>query len=318
HLGDAATQTDNKIYTDASMLAKANNVDELWYKKVANRYSNVFDPELNLDQVEVYIPELDDRLLFTETNPARQLFGATSLAIASRVLKGYNDKLSEECLKVAEELWHKNKDGKGRWAESQKIQTLAELIITTGKDEYKNELCGMTTAVKENFAWSGWSACRVLGLINCPEFEEALTEAAMDYKPELDSIVAATPFGAPLENAEILGFRQYFLNKVWPEIFDAGDLFAAVNYILGCRPGSTTNSLVSGVGVKSPTIAYGPNRADWSYIPGGTFWNAVNLVSPDFAEDKVWPYLWQEREYIITAPCFFMFSVLAADKLLSN
>jgi endoglucanase len=318
HLGDAATQTDNKVFTDASMLAAANNVDELWYKKVANRYSNVFDPELNLDQVEVYAPELDDRLVFTAKNPARQLFGATALAIASRVLKGYDDKLSEECLKVAEELWHKNKEGKGRWAESQKIHTLIELIITTDKDEYKEELCAKATAVQENFAWSGWSAGRVLNLIDCPEFEDALTKAAMAFKPVLDSIMAATPFEAPLENAEILGFRQYFLNKAWPEIFGAGHLFSAVNYILGCRPGSTTNSLVSGVGVKSPTVAYGTNRADWSYIPGGTFWNAVNLVSPDLAEDKEWPYLWQEREYIITAPCFFMFTVLAADKILTE
>jgi endoglucanase len=318
HLGDAATQTDNKVFTDAFMLAAANNVDELWYKKVANRYSNVFDPELNLDQVEVYAPELDDRLLFTQTNPARQLFGATGLAIASRVLKGYNDKLSEECLKVAEELWHKNKEGKGRWMESQKIHTLVELIITTEKDEYKEELCAKATVVQENFAWTGWSAGRVLNLIDCPEFEDALTKAAMDFKPVLDSIMSTTPFEAPLENAEILGFRQYFLNKAWPEIFGVGHLFSAVNYILGCRPGSTTNSLVSGVGVKSPTVAYGPNRADWSYIPGGTFWNAVNLVSPDLAEDKEWPYLWQEREYIITAPCFFMFTVLAADKILTE
>jgi endoglucanase len=318
HLGDAATQTDNKVFTDAFMLAAANNVDELWYKKVANRYSNVFDPELNLDQVEVYAPELDDRLLFTQTNPARQLFGATGLAIASRVLKGYNDKLSEECLEVAEELWHKNKEGKGRWMESQKIHTLVELIITTEKDEYKEELCAKATVVQENFAWTGWSAGRVLNLIDCPEFEDALTKAAMDFKPVLDSIMSTTPFEAPLENAEILGFRQYFFNKAWPEIFGVGHLFSAVNYILGCRPGSTTNSLVSGVGVKSPTVAYGPNRADWSYIPGGTFWNAVNLVSPDLAEDKEWPYLWQEREYIITAPCFFMFTVLAADKILTE
>ncbi len=318
HLGDAATHTDNKIYSDASMLAKANNVDELWYKKVANRYSNIFDPELNLDQVEVFIPELDDRLVFTETNPARQLQGAASLAIASRVMKGYNDQLSAECLKVAEELWGKNRLGEGRWMEIQKIHTLAELIITTNKDEYKTQLCALKTVVKENFAWAGWSASRVLEFIDCPEFEDALTEAAMAYKPELDSIMASTPFGAPLENAEILGFRQYFLNKAWPDIFGSKHLFAAVNYILGCRPGNTTNSLVSGVGVKSPTVAYGTNRADWSYIPGGTFWNAVNLVSPDFAEDKVWPYLWQEREYIITSPCFFMFTVLAADRLLEG
>ena len=202
--------------------------------------------------------------------------------------------------------------------ETQKIHTLTELIITTNKEEYKTQLCGVKTAVKENFAWGGWSAGRVLNLIDCPEFEEALTKAAMAYKPELDSIMASTPFGAPLENAEILGFRQYFLNKAWPQIFGSKHLFATVNYILGCRPGNTTNSLVSGVGVKSPTVAYGTNRADWSYIPGGTFWNAVNLVNPDFAEDKVWPYLWQEREYIITSPCFFMFTVLAADRLLDE
>ena len=318
HLGDAATHTDNKIFTDASMLSKANNVDELWHKKVANRYSNNFDPGLNLDQVEVYIPDLDDRLVFTETNPSRQLLGAASLAIASRVLKGYNDQLSEQCLMVAEELWQKNRQGEGRWIEIQKIHTLAELIITTNKDKYKKELCGMKTDIKENFAFSGWSLGRVSDLVDCPEFEDALTEAAKAYEPELDSIMTATPFGAPLENAEIIGFKQYFLNKAWPQIFDSNHLFATVNYILGCRPGSTTNSLVSGVGVKSPTVAYGTNRADWSYIPGGTFWNAVNLVSPDFAEDKVWPYLWQEREYIITAPCFFMFSVLATDKLLEE
>jgi hypothetical protein len=91
-----------------------------------------------------------------------------------------------------------------------------------------------------------------------------------------------------------------------------------LNYLLGCRPGNTTNSLVSGVGSKSPTIAYGTNRADWSYIPGGTFWNAVNLVHPDYAEDKEWPFLWQEREYIITAPTYYMFCVLGADRILEK
>jgi endoglucanase len=48
----------------------------------------------------------------------------------------------------------------------------------------------------------------------------------------------------------------------------------------------TTNSLVSGVGVNSPVVAYGYNRADRSYIPSGTFWNAVNLVRPDFPEEE--------------------------------
>jgi hypothetical protein len=111
---------------------------------------------------------------------------------------------------------------------------------------------------------------------------------------------------------------QYFLHKGWPKIFSPDPLFAIMNFLLGCRPGKTTNSLVSGVGVNSPVIAYGFNRADWSYIPGGTFWNAVNLVRPDLPEDKVWPFLWQEREYITDAACMFMFTVIAADKLLEE
>lgn len=127
-----------------------------------------------------------------------------------------------------------------------------------------------------------------------------------------------TPYGVPLENTEVLGFKQYFYNQTWPDIFDLENLFNVVNYQLGCRPGNTENTLVSGVGADSPTVAYGANRADWSYIPGGTFWNAVNLVSPDLAEDKIWPYFWQEREYIITTPCYYMFSVLAVERSLNK
>ena len=104
---------------------------------------------------------------------------------------------------------------------------------------------------------------------------------------------------------------QGMARNIFPE-----PLFNIINYQLGCRPGRTTNSLVSGVGVKSPTVAYGFNRADWSYIPGGTFWNSVNLVLPDFPEDKVWPYLWQEREYITNESCMTMFAIIAADRLL--
>jgi len=95
-------------------------------------------------------------------------------------------------------------------------------------------------------------------------------------------------------------------------------MLSIINYLFGCRPGNTTNSLVFGVGVNSPTIAYCTNRADWSYIPGGIFWAAVYLVSPDLAEDKVWPFLWQERKYIITASCYYMFAVIAADRILNE
>ena len=39
-------------------------------------------------------------------------------------------------------------------------------------------------------------------------------------------------------------------------------------------------SFASGVGAESPRVAYGVNRADWSFIPGGVI-SGTNLVRPD-------------------------------------
>jgi endoglucanase len=158
----------------------------------------------------------------------------------------------------------------------------------------------------------------VLPLIDCPEFLEKVSDAAQAYKSQLEHGMRETPFGCPMVHPEIAGMKQYFLHKGWPELFPLDPLFSVLNYLLGCRPGKSTNSLVSGVGANSPVVAYGFNRADWSYIPGGTFWNAVNLVRPDLAEDKNWPFLWQEREYITDSACRFMFLVLAADRYLDG
>jgi endoglucanase len=321
HLGDASTHTDNKVCDD-KLLGKAAKIDELWYKKVANRYSNIFDPEMNHAETEVVVPELDDRLVFMETNPNQKLIGASALAVASRVLKDYDPNLAKECLEVAEDVWQKNKDIKieqrGPWRRNQKMETLIELIITTGKQAYKNQLCEMSSEVSKGFMWAGASLGRVLEHIDCQAFKDSVNAAAAISKQMNDRMIAQSPFGSTLGHAEYIAFRAYYMHKFWPEFYTAENLFNLINYLLGCRPGSTTNSLVSGVGVNSPTIAYGTNRADWSYIPGGTFWAAVNLVSPDFAEDKNWPFLWQEREYIITAPCYYMFAVIGADRILEK
>ena len=322
-LGDGSTDTDGKVFDDKAELAKAAGIDGLWYKKVANRYSRAFDPEMNQREVEAYVPELDDRLVFTDGSAGLQLQGAIGLLVGARVLKGYNDRLAEECLTVAEALWEANKDndndmGERLWSRGAKFNTLVELIITTNKDKYKKQLCSMKDDVSRSFRFNGASIARVLPYIECEEFEKAAAEAAKANKPELDRMMAESPFGCPLRTLEYLGFNQYFLCKAWPDIYSPDHLYSVVNYLLGCRPGNTTNSLVSGVGVNSPTIAYGTNRADWSYIPGGTFWSAVNLVRPDFPEDKEWPFIWQEREYIIGGAATYMFIVLAADQLLNG
>ena len=79
--------------------------------------------------------------------------------------------------------------------------------------------------------------------------------------------------------------------------------------------GGNSASFASGVGAKSATVAYGLNRADWSYIPGGVV-SGTALIRPDFPELLEFPFLWQQTEYVLGGgSSHYMFLVLAANKL---
>jgi hypothetical protein len=92
----------------------------------------------------------------------------------------------------------------------------------------------------------------------------------------------------------------------------------ALDFVLGCHPGSNNASFISGVGAKSMTTAYGVNRGDWSYIPGGSA-SGTALIRPDFPELLEWPFLWQQGEYCLGGPTSdYVFLVLAANHLLNN
>ena len=111
-------------------------------------------------------------------------------------------------------------------------------------------------------------------------------------------------------------------NKTW-EGFAGGCVAGAVtvvalNFILGCHPGPNTASFASGVGSKSLTVAYGVNRADWSYIPGGSA-SGTALIRPDFPELKHWPFFWQQTEYVLgRGTTDYLLLVLAADHALNR
>ena len=47
----------------------------------------------------------DDRWIFTENNPVREMLTAAQLAAISRVMKGFNDTLSVHCLNIAKEIF---------------------------------------------------------------------------------------------------------------------------------------------------------------------------------------------------------------------
>ena len=107
--------------------------------------------------------------------------------------------------------------------------------------------------------------------------------------------------------------QQYYLAKHFPQLFSYDQMYNALNFVLGCHPGQNTASFASGVGSKSATIAYGYNRADYSYIPGGVI-SGTALIRPDFAELKEFPFLWQQTEYVLGGgETNYLFLVLAAD-----
>ncbi len=135
-----------------------------------------------------------------------------------------------------------------------------------------------------------------------------------------------TPYGVPYEpdiwgagwGIQRFGVEQYFLHSAFPDIFPADYMLHAVNFVLGCHPGSNTSSFASGVGSRSLTEAYGINRADRSFIPGG-IGSGTALIRPDFPELLQWPFLWQQTEYVLGGGTVdYLFLILAADRVLNN
>ena len=151
--------------------------------------------------------------------------------------------------------------------------------------------------------------------------ESQAGEALANYKAQLDRQAAETPYGVPYRpsiwgagwDIQRFGFEYYFLTNAYPDIFPKATVYNALNFVLGCHPGSNTASFASGVGARSATVAYGLNRADWSYIPGGVV-SGTALIRPDFPELLEFPFLWQQTEYVLGGgSSHYMFLVLAAN-----
>jgi endoglucanase len=250
---------------------------------------------------------------------------AAHLAAASRVLKGFNDTLSLQCLEIAEAIFGYDQTLTAQPTTS-KIHAASELFLTTGKRTYKDYILENKSFIVKEFRTLGWLLAPVLPKINDTVFTQSLKEAAREFSSEISKQGAETPFGVPYRpniwgagwNIQSFGVHQYFLYKSFPDVFPADYIYNALNFILGVHPGMNTASFASGVGAISTTVAYGINRADWSYIPGGVS-SGTALIRPDFPELLDWPYLWQQQEYVMGGGATnFMFLVLAANQLLSD
>lgn len=292
-LGDGSTMSDNIIY-----------------------HKDGTDHILNLP-----LPE-DDRLVFTEINPQRELYTAQVLAAASRILNKHNPELAAKRLTIAEELYKTASQTRL----SSKLNAAAELYLTTSKEEYKKILLDNADSISANIAEYCLVIGRAVKKINDKAFTEKITESVKTLFQKIADAQKANPYGVPYEpyiwgagwGIQAFGTDQLFLHLGFPEIFSSEFVFNALNFILGCHPGENTSSFASGVGVKSLTVAYGVNRDDWSYIPGGVG-SGTALIRPDFPELKVWPYFWQQTEYVMGGGAVdFILLGMAADYLLND
>jgi hypothetical protein len=315
-LGDAADMTDNIVFQDKDGEAM---------KVLAAAATAGDQSEPKID----HLPPLgsagsaDDRWVFTEDNPVRELNTAGGLAAASRALTGYNDPLAKDCLRIAKELWRNAKPPEGSLA---RLEPAIELYQTTGDKEYADSIIALGDKIISRVQRFGWLGARSLGLIKDPAYIAKIRAALTTYRKEVDTLEQKTPYGLPYEpqiwgagwQIQRFGVQQYFLHVGAPDIFPTTYMLHAIDFILGCHPGSNTASFVSGVGAKSMIPAYGMNRGDWSYIPGGIV-SGTALIRPDFPELLEWPFLWQQGEYCLGySTSDYVFLVLAADHLLRN
>jgi endoglucanase len=295
HLGDAAAMTDNEVFKGPETAST---------------------PSVGLPGSK------DDRWVFTEENPRRELEVAAGLAAASRALRGYNDALADDCIRIAEWLWtHAAKADAVA-----KLDAAVELLQTTRKTEYADFLKTNAEVIVTQVERVGWIGARALPLVKEEKFVSQVRDALKTYRAKVDQLERETPYGLPYKpdiwgagwGIQRFGVQQYFLHVNAPDIFPAQYMLHALNFVLGVHPGPNTASFASGVGAVSLTTAYGTNRADWSYIPGG-IGSGTALIRPDYPEMLHWPFLWQQTEYCLGEPTSdYVFLVLAADHLLNK
>lgn len=268
----------------------------------------------------------DDRWVFTEDNPGRELQVAAWLAGISRVLRGYNDSLACDCLDIASQLFATTHcDNSGVLVA--KVHAGVELYLATKQDCYRDFVLGQREFICRHIRQTGWFIGRFDKAVGDRRFSRAIRQALPQLQAMYREYAARTPYGVPHDRGnsssgswepQQLGYNYCYLHAAYPDLFGPDYIFNAMQYLLGMHPGRNQASFVTGVGAETMKAAYGVNRADWSYIPGGVS-PGTNLIRPDLPELLHFPYLWQEGEYCLGGHAsWFMYMALTADRILNK
>ena len=277
----------------------------------------------------------DDRMAFTNRTPALNYGTAAALAASARVLPALNPSLASEALRIAEFIWkdeHNRKAGKEEESPTpfNRFQQLTasechaafELWRATGNAMYKARVDELLPELTKQF---NRNAALIVRLT--PFMGDALKQ---QVKPQIEAYIAQqtkletlNPFGIGISlnswagNAMILrnGIINYQILKLFPELGSPELVFRNLNYIYGCHP-YHNRSFVSGVGAQPKRVAYGNNRADHSFIPGGIV-PGIRLLKPDFPENRDdYQFHWSENEYVIPLAPDYIYLVHVVNRLL--
>jgi endoglucanase len=297
HLGDGSTMTDNLPYDPNLKPYESNGVSS---------------------------GTPDDRWAFTNRSAGNNYASIAALAAASRALRGYNDQLADECLATAQKAWadeqqpEQNNFRGGRFRGDGDTQALLQLYISTKDKKYADKFQQQILTALERTPDRNISLAVQAVPFMDQQYKEKLVPFIEKYKAANEEMLSRNPYGVPITtrgwggNNSVIDWAvtNYILHKSYPELIGTEFTYRGLNYIFGCHPYSNL-SFVSGVGLHSKNIAYGNNRADFSFIAGGVV-PGILLIRPDFPENKNdWPFLWGENEYVINICANYIFLVNA-------
>jgi len=177
--------------------------------------------------------------------------------------------------------------------------------------------------IEEGFAFHAALAVRAMPYLD-KAYRSRIRALAEVYRSQVDSLAEQNPYGVLITeggwagNGAVIGqaVAHWYLAQAFPRLFGPEDVLRGLDYLYGAHPYHDL-SFVSAVGAESKRVAYGANRADFSFIAGGIV-PGVLILQPDFPENKEdWPFLWGENEYVVSLGASYLFLVQAARQMLN-
>jgi hypothetical protein len=220
-----------------------------------------------------------------------------------------------------------NQPGGQMFISGSEMSAALQLFITTKEDKYSKRFIELLwPSLDRSVAGRGGISTALQALPYMDnDFRTKLKGYIVKYKESIDAYAKENPYGVPITsrgwggNSGVINFAitNYYANKAFPDIINAEYVYKGLNYIFGCHPYSNI-SFVSAVGTRSKEIAYGNNRADFTFIAGGVV-PGLLLFQPDFLENKEdWPFFWGENEYVIDICAAYVFLSNAVNEMLSK